>query len=97
MLVRRQREANLKARWNALRPRHGDEQRMEIGAVALLSVAGVEHVAAAPASAGFVVAQRSEDVVINCTRFVERLLFTLSNLHGEIGGQSRDGHECVRL
>ena len=55
MFVGRQRESDLEARGNALRPRHRDEQGMEVGAVAFLGVAGVEHVAVSPARAGLVV------------------------------------------
>src|SRR5579864_6724452 len=63
MLVGRQREPDLKPRGNSLRSRHGNKKGMEVGTVALLGVAGVEHVAVSPACAGLVVFHGGEDVV----------------------------------
>ena len=46
---------------------------MKVGAVALLRVAGIKHVAVSPARAGLVVFHRREDVVVDRARLVERL------------------------
>src|SRR5437660_1242695 len=72
MFVGWQRKANFKPRRNALRTHHGDEKRMEISAVALLGVASVQHIAAPPAGAGFVVTHGGEDVVVDGSRLLQR-------------------------
>src|SRR5689334_16418153 len=65
MLVAGERKSNLESRRNPLRARHRDEKGMEVGAIPLLGVAGMKHVATPPSSSSFVVAQRGEDVVVD--------------------------------
>src|SRR6185437_9560195 len=51
LLTCRDCETDLKLCWNFLGTSHSDEEGMKIRAVALLGVAGIEHVAAAPSGA----------------------------------------------
>src|ERR1700733_10171777 len=90
-MVGRKWKSDLEARWDALGACHRNEQRVEVRAVALLRVAGVKNVAAAPTRARFVVTQRREDVVVDGASFVEGFGLALSNLRGQIGGES-----CLR-
>src|SRR5580700_9411788 len=90
-------KSDLEARWDALGAGHRNEQRVEVRAVALLRVAGVKNVAAAPTRARFVVTQRREDVVVDRARFFEGSSLALSNLRRQIGGQSGHGNENVGL
>ena len=96
MLIGRQRETDLKSGRNALRTRHCDEQRMKVGAVAFLRVAGVKHVAVSPSSAGFVVAHVVEDVVVNGAGLIERRRLASRNFDGQFCGESCDGDQLVR-
>jgi len=88
LLVGGKREPDLEACWNALRTGHGDEQRMEISAVALLGVAGIEDITAAPTGARFVVAHGGENVVVNGACFLQELRFSLRDLGCDVGGQA---------
>ena len=97
MLVRWQGEADLEARRNALRSGHGDEERMEVGAVAFLSIAGVEYVATSPSGSRFVVAHGGENVVIDGARFVEVPTLALCDIGSEIRGQTGNRHQSVGL
>ena len=80
----RQREPNFEASRNALRSRHGDEQGMEVSAIAFLGIAGVENVAVAPSGPGFVVAHGGEDVVVDGAGFIERLSLAFSDFDRQI-------------
>src|SRR5579863_9830511 len=97
MLVRRQWKANFEASRNALRARHGNEQRVKVGAVALFRVAGIEHVAASPAGAGLVVLQGGENVVVNGAGLVEWIALALRDLDGKVSGQTCNRDQSVRL
>ena len=97
VLVGRQRESDLEAGRDALGSSHGNEQGMEVSAVAFLRVAGIEHVAATPARSGLVVAHGGEDVVVNGAGFVERLRFVLGDFGRQISRQAGDRNEYVRL
>src|SRR5579863_9669400 len=74
-----ERESDFEARGNSLGARHGDKQRMKIGAVTLLGITGVENVSMSPASSSLVVAQSCENVVVDGASFLDRLGFSLSN------------------
>src|SRR6266404_5398428 len=54
-LIGGNRKPDLKARGNLLRPRHRNKNRVKIGAVAMLRIAGPERVAVSPAGAGLVI------------------------------------------
>ena len=97
VLVRRQGKSNFKARGNSLGARHGDEQRMKIGTVAFLGIAGIEHVAVPPARAGLVVAHGSKDVVVDGPGLVERRGLALGDFYRELGGKAGDRDQFVRL
>ncbi len=88
-LSERKRKANLEASRDALGSRHGDEKGMEVGAVAFLGVAGIEHVAVSPAGSGFVVLHGGEDVIVDGAGFVEMIGLASSDLHGKIGRVAR--------
>ena len=88
LLVSGKRESDLETYRNALRTGHGDEQRMEISAVALLGVAGIEDITAAPTGARFVVAHGSENEVVNGACFLQELRFSLRDLGCDVGGQA---------
>src|SRR6478735_3169358 len=70
---------------------------MEIGAVALLSIAGVENVPAAPSRAGLLVTHRREDVIVYGARFFQRPSFILRDLSCQICRRAGDGDQGVRL
>src|SRR6266403_5324083 len=61
-LIGRQRKSDLKSRRNFLRPGHGYKNRMEVGAISVLGIAGPERVSVAPAGTGLVVLHGAEDV-----------------------------------
>ena len=97
MLVRRQGKSNFKARRNPLGTRHGDEQRMKVGAVALLGIAGIEHIAVSPARAGLVVAHGGEHVIVDGACLLERRGLAFGHFHRQVGRQSGDRDQFVRL
>jgi len=55
---------------------------MEVGAVTLLGIAGVENVAMSPARSRLVIAHGGEDVVVDGASLIEGLSLALSDLHG---------------
>src|SRR5579872_468506 len=97
MLVRRKREADLKSSRNSLRARHCNEQRMEVGAVPPLRIAGVEHIAVTPTSSGFVIFHGCKHVVVNGAGFLERSGLTLGDFRSQLGRQARDWYQRVGL
>src|SRR6267143_6914919 len=84
MLISRQRKTNFEARRNSDRPHHADKQRVEISAVATLGGAGPYRIAVAPAGAGFVVAHSGNDVVVDCSRFLQWILDSPCLLRSEL-------------
>src|SRR5271169_3555410 len=71
VLIRRQRKTNLEARRNSGRPHHADQQRVEIRAVATLGSAGPYGITVAPTGAGLVVAHSGDDVIVDCSCFLQ--------------------------
>src|SRR6266852_1611686 len=92
-----QRETDFKPGWNAGRTHHADEKRMEIGAVATLSSAGPDGVAAAPAFAGLVIAHGGEDVVVDVAGLLNGSGITGGVPFGEFGDRAGERNEFVRL
>src|SRR5271155_91578 len=82
VFVRRKRKSYFKSRRNSLRTRHGDKQGMKVGAVAFFGVAGVEHIAASPAGARFVVTHGRKYVIVDGACLFERRGLALGDLHG---------------
>src|ERR1039458_1504395 len=70
---------------------------MEVSAVALLGIAGIEHVAVSPARAGLVIFHGGEYVVVNGASLVERLCLAFGYFDGEVGRQAGDGDKRVGL
>src|SRR6266849_1617735 len=97
MLIGRQRKTNFEARRNSGRPHHADKQRMEIRAVATLGRAGPYCIAVAPTGAGLVVAHGGDDVVVDCSRFPQRLSDPTRLLRSELCDNSLKRHATVRL
>ena len=95
--VFRQRKSNLKPRGNVFRAHHGDEKRVEVGAVAVLRIAGPERIAAAPAGARFVVAQRFENVIVNSVCLFHGALHALSFFIRQFLHLSINRNHAVRL
>src|SRR6266404_5841070 len=99
MLISRQRKTNFEARRNSGRPHHADEQRVEISAVATLGSAGPYRIAVAPAGAGFVVAHSGNDVVVvvDCSRFLQRILDPPCLLRSELRDDPLERDAAVRF
>src|SRR5467141_2410224 len=97
MLISRQRKTNFEARRNSGRPHHTDKQRVEISAVATLGRAGPYRIAVPPTGAGLVVAHRGDDVVVDCSRFRERVLDPTRLLRRELRDDSVERHAAVRF
>ena len=69
---------------------------MEIGAVALLGITGIEHVTASPACAGFIVTQGRKHVIVDGAGLVERRRLSLGDFHGQFRWHSSCRHERIR-
>src|SRR5713101_8603542 len=72
-LVLRQGKADLEAGGDAFEAHHADKHRVEVGAVAALGRAGPDGVTAAPALARLVIAHRGDHIVVDLSRFLERV------------------------
>src|ERR1039458_1800545 len=70
---------------------------MEVSAVALLGIAGIEHVAVSPARAALVIFHDGDSVVVNGASLVERLCLAFGYFDGEVGRQAGDGDKRVGL
>src|SRR5260370_42230656 len=88
MLISRQRKTNVEARRNSDRPHHADKQRVEISALATLGGAGPDRIAVATTGAGLVVAHRGDDVVVDCSGFLQRGLNPTRLLRSEFRDDS---------
>src|SRR5260370_12293558 len=97
MLIGRQRKANFEPRRNSGRPHHADKQRVEIRAVATPARASPYCIAVAPTGAGLVVAHGGDDVVVDCSRFPQRLSDPKRLLRTELRDNSLKRHATVRL
>src|ERR1700692_118070 len=96
MLVRWQGKSDFESRRNSLRTRHGDEQRMKVGAVAFFGVASVEHITASPTGASLVITHSRENVIVDSTRLVERRGLAFASFHRQVCGQTRRRHKRIR-
>src|SRR3989442_12488845 len=88
VLVSRQWKTNFEARRNSGRPHHADKQRVKISAVATLGRAGPYGIAVAPTGACFVVAHGGDDVVVDCSRFLQGVLDSTRFLLSELSDDS---------
>jgi hypothetical protein len=70
---------------------------MEIGAVALLGIAGVQHVTVPPSGARLVIPHGGENVIVDCPRLIERRSFAFGHFDRQFRGQSGDRHQLVGL
>ena len=70
---------------------------MEVGAVALFGVAGVENVPSAPPRASLLVTHGREDVIVNGARFIQRRSLTLRDFGRQNGRPACDGDQIVGL
>src|ERR1700733_8594093 len=68
---------------------------MKIGAVTLLGVAGVKHVAASPTGASLVITHGGENVIVDSARLVERGSLTFGDLHCQVCGQAGSRYERI--
>src|SRR5579859_6559999 len=97
VLVCGDRKTDLEARWNILRARHRNKERVEIRAVSLLGVTCVEGVAVPPSGAALVVAHVGEYVLIDRATFVVITAFHVDNLlDRELGRKSCNRNQLVR-
>src|SRR5580698_4561623 len=69
---------------------------MKVSAVTFFGIAGVEHVAASPAGACFVVSHGRKYVIVDGACLFERRSLAFGNLHREFRRQSGGGHERIR-
>ena len=97
MFIGRKRESDFEACRGPLRTGHGDEQRMEIGAISLLGIASVKHVTVTPSCAGLVIAHGGENVVVDRSRLIQRSGYALGDFDCQVGGKPGDGHKFVGL
>ena len=65
---------------------------MKVGAVPLLGIACVKHVAASPTRASLVVMHSGKHVIVNGARLVQRFALALGDLHGQVCGQEGVQH-----
>ncbi len=78
--VLRQRHSHHEARRNPERPRLGDEERVEVGAVPHSNVTRVESITPSPALSARVVLERDDNVVVQPLRLRERVLEVAGDL-----------------
>src|SRR4051812_4292948 len=97
MFAGREWKTDLKARGDLLRPRHGDEKGMEIGAVAAFGITREEGVAAPPSGATLVVAHVVEDVFVDGVRLLHPRRPWINSLRGQLRRQSGHRHQLVGL
>src|SRR5581483_4270329 len=89
------RKADQEAGGNSLAPAHRDEQRMEIGAVPALVLAGVAGIAAAPPGPALVVAHRPGDVVVEGADLRRAGVGATALLLGERANDARQRDQLV--
>jgi hypothetical protein len=95
-LIGGQRDADHEPRRDADRSGLGDEQRVEVGAVAGPDVAGIGRVPPAPALSRLVVRQRANDVIVEPPRLAQRLAGLTDHPAGLLGDEAAGRHEAVR-
>src|SRR5205807_7758540 len=78
-------DAHLESRGDLLGACHGDEQRMEVAAVAALVVANPFHVTASPAGAALVVLQNGDHVIVEGASALQFAVASSSLLRGQAG------------
>ena len=72
-------------------------RRVEVGAVAVLGIAGPHGVAAAPAGAALVVLHGIEEVIVSSFGFVDCVGFIAGDLYGQLFDFAVDRNEFVGL
>src|SRR6202034_4266844 len=77
--------------------RHADEERMEVGAIAMLGGAGVDRVAMAPTCAVVVIVHGGDHVVVNLAGLRDRLGGTLRLLLGKLADLAVNGDKMIGL
>src|SRR5271157_2700828 len=97
VLVLGKREADVEARGNTVSAQHADKRRVEIGAVAVLGIAGPHRVSTAPTGARLIVAEGCKQVIVSSFGFGDAPCLTAGNLLGEDLDFAVGWDELVRL
>src|SRR5579871_4150795 len=93
----RQGKANIKARRDFFSAGQSHEKRMEIGAIAMLGIAGPDRVASTPACSGFVITHVMENVVVKRVSLFDFAFFPLGILLSNLRNDAASRHQAVWL